>query len=90
MMTDWQRALLKTYADGSLEHLFDECTTEHRLMAKVTLINDKVFQALMFELSAKDNCNSAEEAIERLGIILEDVSRVILAIRNKGGGDATE
>jgi hypothetical protein len=86
-MTPWQKAVIKTYAEGELEHLFDECATPRQVLRRADLIDDGVFRWLMHELSEQENCDNKDMAIYRLSTAITDIGEVLTAIRNGVGED---
>jgi hypothetical protein len=59
MFTEWQRLVAENYGGGDYAHVheLDECRD----------VGDTLFTFLMVELDPKEDCNSWEEAIRRVG-----------------------
>lgn len=75
---EYQQTVLKTYGDGDYAHLttLDECHNA----------GDTLFTFLMIELADKEGCDSAEEAIRRVNVAIEQLEDVAVAIERSARG----
>ncbi len=74
-MNAWQKAVAKLYCHGDFAHF----ATDPKWRVNLDDCGDSLFRFLMIELSTEEDCDSAEEAINRLENAREDIDA---AIRN--------
>lgn len=79
-MTDWQKIVLATYANGEYEHLFDTATLDTVIRNIALGTNDPLFIFLMDEVSKWNNCKTKEEAQRRLIVAAEAIHKAQVGI----------
>jgi len=76
ILTRWQRKFLATYSGGAYEHLFESATTQRHVDRILKGTTDNLFKFIMVELSSAENCDSLEDAKERLMQVAETVDQL--------------
>ena len=70
-LNPYQRAALKTYSGGEYAHLA-ECESEREARVEIADLGDGFLTYLLIELSDKEDCESAKEALMRLQNVIDD------------------
>ncbi len=72
ILNDYQKHVLRTYADGDFAYLADQET-----LARDFDFGDTLLNFLMVELSTEEDCDEADVAIQRLTTARDDIARLI-------------
>jgi len=77
--SDWinpsQQAVLQGYAGGEFAYLA-QCPTEDAYRAELDVCGDALLKFLLLEISAREECESREEAVARIEIATRDLMSV--------------
>ncbi len=81
-MNAWQKAVANNYCHGDFAHF----RRDPNWRANLDGCGDSLFRFLMIELSTQEDCDSAEEAINRLENAREDIDSAIRNVIAATGG----
>lgn len=79
MLNPFQRACADVYGGGDFAHVDN--------IEEAGDAGDTLFAFLMIELASSEGCDSAEEAVRRLGMAVADIQGVAEAVQ-RGGSPA--
>lgn len=79
VFNDAQKAVLRTYANGDFAHLC-EVTDEKTLADELEHCGDGLLRFLIVELSSKEDCDSLQEAQQRIESAISQLQEVVDAI----------
>lgn len=82
-LSDWQKAAARAYGGGDFAYLANQ-TFESREAFKEELLatSDTHFVFIINELDAKEDCDSPQEAIDRMNTAMAELQQVISAIES--------
>jgi hypothetical protein len=83
-LNEWQKVACRAYGDGDFSiyaedaNQIDPKDAEHLMSNR---LGDTTFYSVIVELDESEDCNSAEEAADRMRMIREDLNAVEVALR---------
>ena len=82
-LTEWQKEAARAYGGGDFAYIADQTYASHEAFkADLVGMSDSLFQFIMIELGANEDCDDVVEAANRMGAALSEIQSVISAIEN--------
>jgi hypothetical protein len=75
-LNDYQKAVLRVYAEGDNAHLMDFEGTKEEFDRELNDAGDTLFRFLMVELSDNEDCTDLDTAIQRVSTAIDDIEAV--------------